>query len=87
MFNSIFTIANSFDTQPDPGSIEDTDPPFIAPLPDTGDLLAAAGVPAHAIREVLALPDLHRRGRLNRGREGLVENERRRDRERPVPVR
>ena len=54
MFNSIPTIANSFDTQPDPGSIEDTDPPFIAPLPDTGELLAAAGVPAHAIREVLA---------------------------------
>ena len=54
MLNSILTIANSFDTQPDPGSIEDTDPPFIAPLPDTGELLAAAGVPAHAIREVLA---------------------------------
>ena len=53
MFNSILTIANSFDTQPDPGSIEDTDPPFIAPLPDTGELLAPAGVPAHAIREVL----------------------------------
>ena len=53
MFNSILTIANSFDTQPDPGSIEDTDPPFTAPLPDTGELLAAAGVPAHAIREVL----------------------------------
>ena len=37
MFNSILTIANSFDTQPDPGSIEDTDPPFIAPLPDTAN--------------------------------------------------
>ena len=54
MFNSILTIANSFDTQPDPGSIEDTDPPFIATLPDTCELLAAVGVPAHAIREVLA---------------------------------
>ena len=54
MFNSILTIGNSFDIQPDPGSIEDTDPPFIAPLPDTAELLAAAGVPAHAIREVLA---------------------------------
>ena len=55
MFNSILTIGNSFDTQPDPGRrIEDTDPPFIAPLPDTAELLAAAGVPAHAIREVLA---------------------------------
>ena len=54
MFNSILTIANSVDTQPDPGSIEDTDPPFIALMPDSGELLAAAGVPAHAIREVLA---------------------------------
>ena len=54
MFNSIFTIANSNDTLFNPGSIEDTDPGFIAPLPDTGELLAAAGVPAHAIREVLA---------------------------------
>ena len=53
MFNSTLTIANSFDTQPDPGSIEDTDPPFTAPLPDTGELLAEAGLPAHAIREVL----------------------------------
>ena len=53
MFNSILTIANSFDTQPDPGSIEDTDPPFIAPLPDSGELLAAVGMSAHAIREVL----------------------------------
>ena len=52
MFNSILTIANSIDTQPGPGSIEDTDPRF-TPLPDTGELLAAAGVPAHAIREVL----------------------------------
>ena len=53
MFNSILTIANSFDTQLDPGSIEDTDPRFTAPLPDSGELLAAVGVPAHAIREVL----------------------------------
>ena len=53
MFNSILTIANSLGTQPGPGSIEDTDPGFTAPLPDTGELLAAAGVPAHAIREVL----------------------------------
>ena len=53
MFNSILTIANSFDTQPDPGRIEDTAPPFIAPLPDTAELLAAAGLPAHAIRELL----------------------------------
>ena len=31
----------------------DADPGFAAPLPDAGALLAAAGVPAHAIREVL----------------------------------
>ena len=43
MFNSILAIANSFDTQPDPGSMEDTDPRFTAPLPDTGELLAAVG--------------------------------------------
>ena len=53
MFNSILTIGNSFDTQPDPDSIEDIDPDFAAPLPDAGALLAAAGMPAHAIREVL----------------------------------
>ncbi len=54
MFNSILTIANSLGTQPGPGSIEDTDPDFAAPLPDAGALLAAVGMPAHAIREVLA---------------------------------
>ena len=57
MFNSILTIGNSLGTQPDPGSIEDTDPRFTAPLPDTGELLAAVGMPAHAIREVLASQD------------------------------
>ena len=41
-------------TQPDPDSVEDTDPRFTAPLPDAGELLAAVGMPAHAIREVLA---------------------------------
>ena len=54
MFNSILTIANSFDTQPDPDSIEDTDPCFTATFPDSSELLAAVGMPAHAIREVLA---------------------------------
>ena len=88
MFNSILTIANSFDIQPDPGSIEDTDPRFTAPLPDTGELLAAVGVPAHAIREVLASRTYTGRGRLNRERGGAFrEDERRRDRERPVSVR
>ena len=54
MFNSILTIENSFDTQPAPVSIEGTDPRFTAPLPDTGELLAAVGMPGHATREVLA---------------------------------
>ena len=54
MFNSILTIGNSLGTQPDPDSVEDTDPRFTAPLPDTGELLASVGMPAHAIREVLA---------------------------------
>ena len=54
MFNSILTIGKLFDTQPNPDSVEDTDPRFTAPVPDTGELLAAAGLPAHAIREVLA---------------------------------
>ena len=31
MFNSILTIRNSFDIQPDPHSVEDTDPRFTAP--------------------------------------------------------
>ena len=54
MFNSILTIENSLGTQPNPDSIEDTDPHFTAPLLDTGELLAAVGMPAHAIRELLA---------------------------------
>ena len=54
MFNSILTIGNSLGTQPDPDSIEDNDPRFTAPVPDTGELLTAVGMPAHAIREVLA---------------------------------
>ena len=53
MFNAILTIGNSFDIQPDPHSVEDTDPRFTAPVPDTGELLAAVRMPAHAIREVL----------------------------------
>ena len=53
MLNSVLTIGNSLGTQPDPDSIEDTDPRFTAPLPDTGELLATVGMPAHAIREVL----------------------------------
>ena len=42
-----------------PASTESNDPlnqsrsSFTAPMPDAGALLAAAGLPAHAIREVL----------------------------------
>ena len=53
MFNSILTIGNSLDTQQDSVSIEDTDPDFATLLSDTSTLLAAVGMPAHAIREVL----------------------------------
>ena len=53
MFDRIHSSTETNDTLFNPGSIEDTDPPFIAPLPDTAELLAAAGVPARAIREVL----------------------------------
>ena len=53
MFKSIPTIEEFFGTQPDTDPTRDTDPGFAAPLPDTGELLAAVGMPAHAIREVL----------------------------------
>ena len=43
MFNSIPTIDDSFDTRPDPDCTQ-----------DAGSLLAAVGMPAHAIRELLA---------------------------------
>ena len=45
MFNAIPAI-DTFTTQ--------SDVDFAAPLPDAGALLAAVGLPAHAIREVLA---------------------------------
>ena len=53
MSNSILTIGDSFDIQPDTDPTRNTDPGFAAPLPDTSELLAAVGMPAHAIREVL----------------------------------
>ena len=53
MFDSRHTSTESNDTLFNPGSTGDADPDFAAPLPDAGALLAAAGVPAHAIREVL----------------------------------
>ena len=52
MFNRIHSSADSYDTLFNPGSTRDAD--FAAPLPDAGALLAAVGLPAHAIREVLA---------------------------------
>ena len=56
MFNAIPAI-DTFTTQSDSDSTRDADPGFAAPLPDAGALLAAAGMPAHAIREVLASQD------------------------------
>ena len=54
MFDRIHSSTESNDTLFNPGSTIDADPGFAAPLPDTGALLAAVGMPAHAIREVLA---------------------------------
>ena len=53
MFDSRHTSPESNDTLFNPGSAGDADPDFAAALPDAGALLAAVGVPAHAIREVL----------------------------------
>ena len=53
MFDRIHSSTESNDTLFNPGNTSDADPDFAAPLPDAGALLAAAGVPAHAIREVL----------------------------------
>ena len=57
MFDRIHSSTESNDTLFNPGSTRDADPDFAAPLPDAGALLAAVGVPAHAIREVLASQD------------------------------
>ena len=57
MFDSRHTSPESNDTRFNPGSTGDADPGFAAPLPNAGALLAAAGLPAHAIREVLASQD------------------------------
>ena len=54
MFDRIHSSTESNDTRFNPGSTGDADPGFAAPLPDAGALLAAVGMPAHAIREVLA---------------------------------
>ena len=57
MFDRIHSSTESNDTLFNPGSTGDADPGFAAPLPDAGALLAAVGMPAHAIREVLASQD------------------------------
>ena len=53
MFDRIHSSTETNDTLFNPGSTGDADPGFAAPLPDAGALLAAAGLPSHAIREVL----------------------------------
>ena len=53
MFDSRPASPESNDTRFNPDSPGDADPDFAAPLPDAGALLAAVGMPAHAIREVL----------------------------------
>ena len=53
MFDHIHSSTDSNDNLFNPGSTGDSDPGFAAPLPDAGALLTAAGLPAHAIREVL----------------------------------
>lgn len=54
MFDSIHSPAESNDTLFDAGGAKEADSGFAAPLPDAGALLSAAGLPAHAIREVLS---------------------------------
>ena len=54
MFDRIHSLTESNDTLFNPGSTGDADPGFAAPLPDAGALLAAVGMPGHAICEVLA---------------------------------
>ena len=53
MFDRIHSSTESNDTLFNPGSTNDAEPGYAAPPPDTGALLAAVGLPAHAIREVL----------------------------------
>ena len=53
MFDRIHSSTEPNDTLFNPDSPGDADPDFAAPLPDAGALLAAVGMPAHAIREVL----------------------------------
>ena len=48
MFDAIPTLDDPFNTLPNTGNVPDADPDFAATL------LAAVGLPAHAIREVLS---------------------------------
>ena len=57
MFDHIHSSTDSNDTLFNPGSTSDSDPGFTAPFPDPSALLAAVGLPAHAIREILASQD------------------------------
>ena len=54
MFDRIHSSTESNDTLFNPNSKGKPDSDFAEPLPDAGALLAAVGMPAHAIREVLA---------------------------------
>ena len=55
MFNPIPTVEDSASiTRPDPDCTPDADPDLAGLHPDAGSLLAAVGMPAHAIRELLA---------------------------------
>ena len=53
MFDFIHTSDDSH-TPFNSDSTHDAEPGYAAPPPDTGTLLAAVGLPTHAIREVLA---------------------------------
>ena len=53
MCDRIHSSTESNNTLFNPGSTGDADPGFAAPLPDAGALLAAVGMPTHAIRKVL----------------------------------
>ena len=66
MFNFIPLSNYSFDTRADPDCTHDADPDLAGLHPDAGSLLAAVGMPAHAIRELLASQGRTRRGRLKR---------------------
>ena len=73
MFNSILTIRNSFDTQPDPDSIEDIRSTLHRTVARHRRITGRGRSAGPRDPRGSRLPDTHRRGRLNRGREGLGE--------------